>query len=126
MEATGPANYFKELTNTNDVKVSVSKPNFKDCTPIPVSIDSHGVFEFNITLLNMSIPYLIKVTAEKPMYSQPITFDYFVGGLPHADIVEMGTYAFYMSDNKQHNVSGRLYEAFTNKTFSDDYSLSVY
>lgn len=38
----------------------------------------------------------------------------------------MGTYAFYMSDNRQHNVSGRLYEAFTNKTFSDDYTLSVY
>ena len=55
-----------------------------------------------------------------------ITFDYFVGGYPRADKVEMGTYAFYISDNKQHNVTGRLYEAFTNKTFSDDYSLSIY
>lgn len=36
LEATGPNNYFKEISNTNDVKVTVSKPNYKDCTPINV------------------------------------------------------------------------------------------
>ena len=81
-----------------------------------------------MTMMNASIPYIVKVQAEKPMYSQPIAFDYFIGGFhtENTDTIEVGTYAFYMSDNKMHNVSGRLYEAFTNKTFSDDYTLSVY
>jgi len=125
LESNGPSNYFKEINNGNEVKLTVSYPDFKDCPKFNVPVDNHGVFEFNMTILNQSIPYLIKVQAERTLFPT-ITFDYFVGGYPRADKVEMGTYAFYISDNKQHNVTGRLFEAFTNKTFSDDYSLSIY
>lgn len=79
-----------------------------------------------MSILNMSIPYLMKIKAERALYPVPVSFDYFVGGLPHASVVELGTYAFFMTDNKMHNVTGRVYEAFTNKTFSDDFTLSVY
>ena len=38
----------------------------------------------------------------------------------------MGTYSFYTPDTSVHNVSGRMFEAFTNKTFEDDYTISIY
>jgi hypothetical protein len=78
-----------------------------------------------MTILNGTIPYLMKIHAEKPNYP-PIVFDYFVGGYPRAHNVDMGSFAFYVSDNLNHNVTGRVFEAFTNKTFSDDYTVAVY
>jgi hypothetical protein len=69
LEATGPANFFKEVSQpASDIKVTVSYPYFKDCPAIAVPVDSHGIFEFNMTILNMSIPYLIKVKAERSSY----------------------------------------------------------
>lgn len=67
----------------------------------------------------------MKVSAERSGYA-PIVFDYFVGGFPRSTNVEMGTYAFFTQDSSNHNVTGRLFEAFTNKTFQEDYTLSVY
>jgi hypothetical protein len=57
---------------------------------------------------------------------EPIVYDYVVGGYPLASRVEMGSYSYYIGDNKSHNVSGRVFEAFNNKTFSGDYELTVY
>jgi hypothetical protein len=53
-------------------------------------------------------------------------FDYFVGGYPKTDRVELGAYSFFTSDNKTHNVTGRVFDAFSNKTFQEDYTLSAY
>jgi len=69
-----------------------------------------------MTVLNSTIPYLMKIKADKGYYSS-IVFDYYVGGYPITDKVELGSYAFYTSDNKTHNVTGRIFEAFTNRTF---------
>lgn len=69
----------------------------------------------------------MKIQAHRKGFT-PITFDYFVGGYPEAQKVEMGSYAFYAEnqDQTKHNLTGRIYEAFNNKTFSGDYSLTVY
>lgn len=56
----------------------------------------------------------------------PIGIDYFVGGYPNTDKIELGTFSFYKGDNLMHNVSGRVFDAFTNKTFSSDYSITVF
>lgn len=61
MESNGPANYFKEINNGTEVKLSVSLPTSKDCPVLAVPVNNHGVFEFNMTLLNSSIPYLMKI-----------------------------------------------------------------
>lgn len=90
-----------------------------------VQVDANGIFEFNMTILNISIPYLMNVKVEKPNYS-PIIFDYFVGGYPITSRVELGTYSFYTPDTLMHNVTGRVFEAFTNKTLTDDFTLTVY
>lgn len=90
-----------------------------------MQVDNHGVFEFNMTLLNGTIPYLMKIQAEKGYY-QDIVFDYFVGGYPTTYSVELGTYSFYNPDNAKHNVTGRLFEAFTNVTFQEDYTLRIF
>jgi len=125
LEATGPHNYFKEPYSANEIKLQISQPHSRACPVIPVTVDSHGVFEYNMTLLNLTVPYLMKIQADKGNY-QSIIFDYYVGGFPRTDRVELGSYAFYTSDNKNHNVTGRLFEAFTNKTFQEDYTLTVY
>jgi hypothetical protein len=52
-----------------------------------------------MTMLNQSIPYTMKIEATKTGY-QPIIVDFFVGGYPITDKVELGTYAFYQTDNK--------------------------
>jgi hypothetical protein len=52
-----------------------------------------------MTLLNTSIPYIMKIQALKKPYS-PIVFDYFVGGYPNTRSVEMGSFAFYTPDNE--------------------------
>jgi len=41
--------------------MTVTHPDFKDCPKFNVTVDNHGVFEFNMTILNQSIPYLIKI-----------------------------------------------------------------
>ncbi len=125
LEATGPTNYFREFSNTSDIKVAVSMPFFSGCGVINVPVNNHGIFEFNMTVLNYTIPYLMKIKADKGN-SSSIVFDYFVGGFPRSTSVEMGTYSFYTPDNLNHNVTGRLFEAFTNKTFEEDYTLSIY
>ena len=40
--------------------------------------------------------------------------------------MELGAYSFFTSDNRSHNVTGRVFDAFSNKTFQDDYTLSAY
>lgn len=125
LQATGASNYFKELNNQSDIVVKVSLPNYSGCPHITVPIDSHGVFEFNMSILNGTIPYLMKIHSTRPGFPK-IVFDYFVGGFPRSTVVEMGTYSFYKSDVQQHNVTGRMFDAFTNKTFEDDYSITAY
>jgi hypothetical protein len=124
-QATGSSNYFKEFTNSSDIKLQVTLPYFKGCEAINVPVDSHGVFEYNMSILNGTIPYLMKITANRTSFS-PVVFDYFVGGFPRSSTVEMGTYSFFTPDANLHNVTGRMFEAFTNKTFEDDYTISVY
>ena len=89
-------NYFKELSPISipDVSVTVSLPYSPGCPVIPVAVDQSGIFAFNMTVLNGSIPYTIRVQATRKAFP-PIVFDYFVGGYPLASVVEMGTYAFY-------------------------------
>jgi hypothetical protein len=54
--------YFKEFNNnTSAIKVTVTAPFFKGCQPINVPIDAKGIIEFNMSILNQSIPYLMKV-----------------------------------------------------------------
>lgn len=87
--------FFKELGNvTSGINVTVTTPNFKGCKAITVPVGAKGIIEFNMSTLNQTIPYLIKVQAERATY-QPIVFDYFVGGYPLTDKVEMGTYSFF-------------------------------
>jgi hypothetical protein len=62
---TGPSNYFREFNSTSDIKVQVALPFFAGCDPITVAIDSHGVFEYNMSILNGTIPYLMKITATR-------------------------------------------------------------
>lgn len=52
--------------------------------------------------------------------------DRFIGGYPITDSYELGTFVFYQSDSQKHNVTGRLYDAFTNKTFSETYQMTLY
>src|SRR3569833_2500558 len=78
-----------------------------------------------MTLLNASIPYTMRLEATKTSFQQ-ISTDYFVGGYPISDRVEMGSFAFIQADNKLHNVTGRIYEAITNKTLASDYQITVF
>eukprot|EP00349_Pseudokeronopsis_sp_Brazil_P010707 CAMPEP_0202978818 /NCGR_PEP_ID=MMETSP1396-20130829/85135_1 /ASSEMBLY_ACC=CAM_ASM_000872 /TAXON_ID= /ORGANISM="Pseudokeronopsis sp., Strain Brazil" /LENGTH=172 /DNA_ID=CAMNT_0049717957 /DNA_START=261 /DNA_END=779 /DNA_ORIENTATION=- len=78
-----------------------------------------------MTLLNNSIPYTARVSLTKKGFSD-ITFDFFVGGFPIAPTIELGTYVFFQSDQKQHNVSGRIFDAMSNQTLAVDYSLTIY
>jgi hypothetical protein len=78
-----------------------------------------------MTVLNGTIPYLMKIQASRTGFTT-IVFDYFVGGYPRSNNVEMGTYAFYTPDQSTHNVTGRMFDAITNRTFENDYTVSVY
>lgn len=105
--------------------MTVSLPYYPGCKVQNVSPDKNGIFEFNMTVLNDSIPYTMRLEASKIGFD-PIVVDYFVGGYPDADIVELGTFSFYKNDNLLHNVTGRVFDAFTNKTLSTDYSITVF
>ena len=107
------------------MKVQVSMPYFKGCSVQTITSDTHGIFEFNMTVLNYTIPYTMRLEATKTNFDN-IGVDYFVGGYPNTDIVELGTFSFYKGDSMLHNVSGRVFDAFTNKTFSNDYSITVF
>ena len=128
VNANGPATYFKEIASNinNEIKVVVTYAFSKQCAPVAVPVDAHGIFEFKMPILNQSVPYTMKVSATHKKYTTPVVFDYFVGGFPRTDTVEMGTYAFYTPDNASHNVTGRLFDAFTNRTFANDFSITVY
>jgi hypothetical protein len=78
--------------------MSVSLPYFKGCQAYNVTPDSHGVFDVNLTVLNSTIPYTIRVSAQKTGFD-PINVDYFVGGYPITDKVELGSFAFVKGDN---------------------------
>lgn len=101
MSATGPASYFKEITSptNSEISLTVSYPFSKKCPPISVTVDAHGLIEYNMTLLNHSIPYTMRILASRKNYN-PIVFDYFVGGYPIISRVEMGTYSFYTADTQ--------------------------
>jgi hypothetical protein len=60
------------------------------CPPLIVPVDSHGIYEFNMSILNSSIPYIMHMNAYKIGY-ETINMDYFVGGYPNAVHVEMGS-----------------------------------
>ena len=90
-------NYFKPVSSVNDVKLQFTFPYSKGCAPIAVTADANGVFETNLTLLNTSIPYTIRIQATKPSFD-PISVDYFVGGYPTAVKVELGSFIFVKSD----------------------------
>lgn len=79
-------------------------PFSNKCPAQVVKVGNGGVIEFNMTILNQSIPYTLRVTAERKNY-QPIVFDYFVGGYPNAERVEMGVYVFYVADTKSKSYS---------------------
>lgn len=56
-----------------------------------------------------------------------IELDYFVGGYPVSSKVELGVYSFIYTDTEaKYNMTGRIYDAFTNITLSSDYSLYLY
>lgn len=125
LSAGGQPPYFKDLTTNTDVKLQVSLPYFSGCQVQHVTPDKFGIFEFNMSVLNETIPYTMRLEAQKSNFD-PVFVDYFVGGYPNTDVVELGTFSFYKGDNNLHNVSGRVFDAFTNKTFSTDYFITVY
>lgn len=54
------------------------------CQSLTVTPDNRGIFEFNMTLLNNTIPYTMRIEANKTGFD-PIIFDFFVGGYPLAE-----------------------------------------
>ena len=125
MYANGSTPYFKTLSSNADVTLKVYLPFFDGCPAQNVNVDSYGIFEFNMSILNASIPYTMRLEGNKPNFEK-IVSDYFVGGYPISDKVEMGSFMFYKKDNNSHDVLGRIFDAFTNKTLSTDYTISVY
>lgn len=69
----------------------------------------NGIFEFNMTVLNSSIPYTMRLHASKPLFND-IDSDYFVGGYPTTDRVELGSFLFYAPDTASKlNITFPLY-----------------
>ncbi len=66
-------------------------------------------------LLFNNIPYLIKLEASRPSY-ETISTDYFVGGFPNGDTVEMGSFMFVKNETGKLNVTGRMFDSMTNIT----------
>ena len=79
--------------------MSVTLPFYPGCIASTVSVDSYGIFEFPMALLNYSIPYTMRINIARSGY-QPISADYFVGGFPIANSLDIGTFMFYQSDNQ--------------------------
>ena len=52
-------------------------------------MDGNGIFEQNLTLLNTTIPYMIRIWVNKTGFD-PLSIDYFVGGYPLTNVVEIG------------------------------------
>jgi hypothetical protein len=77
--------------------------------------------------MNNSIPYSINVEAIRSGF-EPINFDLKIGGFHYhkQDQVELGSFMFIKAENRTYNVTGRLFNAFNNKTFTDDYQIIVY
>ena len=94
LNSNGRPPYFKASPSYADTKLSVSLPFYKGCQTQTVTVDGHGIFEFNMTILNTSIPYTMRLDANKTGFDR-IVVDYFVGGYPISDIVELGSFAFY-------------------------------
>lgn len=67
----------KSIANTEKagIIVTVTTPSFKSCPKIEVKPDINGIFQFNLPVLNNSVPYAIKLTAERPGGYLPISFD---------------------------------------------------
>lgn len=65
------------------------------------------------------------MAASKSGY-EPVAMDYFVGGYPNSLTVELGSLLFFHQDNRNHNVTGRLFEAESNKTFDQDAQITAY
>ena len=51
-----------------------------------------------MTVLNGTIPYMMRVSGTKPGFN-PLSIDYFVGGYPISNKVELGPLIFIKGDN---------------------------
>jgi len=89
--ANGQPPFFKEAVGAQDTVLKVSMPFFKGCKVLSVPVDVHGIFEFNMTLLKNSVPYLIKLDGQRAGFEN-FLMDYFVSGFPLASKVEMGQF----------------------------------
>lgn len=109
------------------IHVSVSYPSFRACSTKSISLDSSSIFNFMMPLMNESLPYIMEVSLFK-QGEVPLIIDSFVGGTQQEgqDVVELGQYQFLKQENQSINILGRLFDAFTNKTLTTDYSLTVF
>ena len=73
--------------------------------------------------------YLVRLTATHPRFD-PIEIDQFVGGYPSQLMnskIELGTLIFSKKGGgSQEIMQGRIYDAFTNETFTEEYLVTLY
>ena len=74
--------------------------------------------------------YLVRLTATHPDFA-PIEIDQFVGGYPNQLMtnskVELGTIIFSKAGSSHDTtIQGRIYDAFTNETFTEEYLVTLY
>ena len=73
--------------------------------------------------------YIVRLTATHPDFA-PIEIDQFVGGYPSQLMqpkVELGTIIFSKNGvSTETTLQGRIYDAFTNETFTEEYFVTLY
>jgi hypothetical protein len=83
------------------IKVTAELPYFKKCGTRVASMDSNGIFQFSLPILNGTIPYIMSVNINKGGLV-PVNFEYIVGGNPqqNSEVVELGQYRLIKPENK--------------------------
>lgn len=60
IESSGKEIYSADKQN---ISISVSMPFFRTCPAKSVNVDSNGIFQFKMPLLNNSVPYTMSIQA---------------------------------------------------------------
>lgn len=119
--------FFQNMAAAQETKGKVWLPFSPGCEAQSFAIDQNGLFQFNMPVLNNSIPYLMRMEFSKNGY-ESAQMDYFVGGFPISDQMHVGSIVLYkkQSQKAEFNLHGRVFESDTNQTLSDDLTMVVY
>lgn len=70
----------------SSLSVTVHLPFYRTCLPKTIHTDTNGIFAFNLSVLNNSVPYVARLQFEQ-IGSLPMTHDFYVGGPVQDSIV---------------------------------------